>query len=492
MKKILEKYKNILISFIIIIWFWIVYIINIRFNIEKPQIIGAILIGSIYFMTNVLIIKIYKKSKTINWKYIFISIIIIGIILRTTYILYTPINERQHDMEKDIGHLAYIETIYNTGKLPESNQWQFYQQPLHHIISALWLKANNVIGLDIDIAKEGIQNLTAIYSSLIMLITYLILKELNIEDKFKAIIMAVIAVHPTFIILSGSINNDILMIMFTFLSLLYLIKWYKCDNWKNTIILSMSVALGALTKISSTIIAIPILYIFINKFFEKIKTNTEKKEIVLRYLNKFIVFGIISLGIGLSYSLRNKIKFNQSIFYVPDAGIMVYCGNNSWFDRLNIFTKEWLSVYCNPFQNCNMIAYLVKSSLFGEYNLNYTQYINRNNILEIILLVTNIIIILLSLISLIKILKNKKDKLLNMLIIFYFIQILMYFYGNKTKPYACTMDFRYIVPTIFFGMLFIVTNFKTKEYKTIVSIIGLFCMLSIIFELTTLSVLNIK
>ena len=45
-------------------------------------------------------------------------------------------------MEVETGHLAYIETIYQTGKLPTSNSWQFYQQPLHHIIAAGWLKIN--------------------------------------------------------------------------------------------------------------------------------------------------------------------------------------------------------------------------------------------------------------------------------------------------------------------------------------------------------------
>ena len=492
MESFIKKNKNICITLMIIFWFLIIYVINNHIKIEYSQIIGAILICSTFLVVSILIVKKYIKTKEINWKYIISAFFIIGIILRTTYILYTPITERQHDMEDGIGHLAYIETIYNTGKLPESNKWQFYQQPLHHIISAVWLRVNTIVGVSLDLAKEGIQNLTAIYSSLIILITYCILTEINVEDKFKTLVLAIIAVHPTFIILAGSINNDILATMFLFLDLLYIIKWDKDPSWKNTIILALSVALGAVTKISSTIIAIPILYVFINKFFEELKEKNEKKEIIKKYLIKFFAFGIISLSIGLSYSLRNKIKFNQDIFYVPDAGMMVYRGNSSWFDRLNIFSKEWLNVYCNPVKDCNIIAYMVKSSLFGEYNLNFTQYINKKSIIEIILLISNVVLIIMSLISLIKIIINKKEKIINMFIIFYFVIMLMFLYGNITKPFACTMDFRYIVPTILLGMMFIIKNINKKGYRVVLSIVGAFTILSIIFELTTLNILIIR
>ena len=74
-------------------------------------------------------------------------IIIIGILLRTMYIIYTPITERQHDVDyfNYEGHLSYINTIYETGKLPETNEWQYYHPPLHHFLSAVWLKTTEVL-----------------------------------------------------------------------------------------------------------------------------------------------------------------------------------------------------------------------------------------------------------------------------------------------------------------------------------------------------------
>lgn len=197
-------------------------------------------------------------------------------------------------------------------------------------------------------------------------------------------------------------------------------------------------------------------------------------------------------GIGLLYSVRNLILFNQSLLYVAQPGKNTYCGDTSIFDRINIFTKEWTEIYPNPFSNCNIFAYLIKSSLFGEYHI---EAITSNqmeeigiNIVTVLMLILNIIIVAISIINLVKIaLRKHNDKILNMFISFYIIEMIMYIYGNITKPYGCTMDFRYIVPAIFLGMVFIFKNIENKTKKEIIVINSLFisfAVVSIIFELT--------
>ena len=428
-----------------------------------------------------------KILEKINYKKIILAVIIMGIILRIIYIAYTPITKRQHDMEKEVGHLAYIETIYETGKLPEHNKWQFYQQPLHHIISAGWLKLAEVFGIGLENAEESLQILTAIYSSVIIVISYFILKELGIDDKLKLLVITIIAVHPTFIILSGSINNDILMIMLTFLGILYLIKWYKNSNLKNTIILALTTGLIALTKISGVIIAVPILYVFIDKFWKDYFTEKNGKKIIKKYILECIIFGIIALGIGLSYSIRNLLLFNQSIFYVPKAGQAIYCGERNFFDRFNLFSKEWLNVFAYPVNDCNIWAYLIKSSLFGEYHL------KNINLISIFMLILNVVIIIVSLICLVKLVFTKgKSTEIKMIILFYCTEILMFLYSNIKKPYACTMDFRYIVPTILFGMIFIADGVKgIKCEKAVSCMVYLFAILAVVFEVIYMQNLSV-
>lgn len=495
--------KKILISgCAIIVYFLIIYILECKFTNKVITQISVILMICIIFLAIFFIFKEYIKHKRSNYKILIILMLVFGIIVRTLYISYTDIYYRQHDVAGSRGHLAYIETIYRTGKLPPNNRWQFYQQPLHYIISASWLKINECFEVDLMQAREGIQYLTAIYSSIIMLITYAILKELKIKDKYKLLVLMIMAIHPTFIILSGSINNDILMIMFTFMAILYLIKWYKKSNYKNTIILALVTACIALTKISGTIIAIPIIYIFISKFIKDFKKGP-KKQTLITYLLKFTVFGIISLGLGLSFSIRNFIKFNQEIFYVPKPGSVVYCGDDSWFDRLNIFSREMIEdTYCNPREDCNIPTYIVKCSIFGEFKMNY---LHQNNILPRTLTIINGLLIIISLISFVKLIithrkiKRRFKVYINLLNLIFFSQIFVYAYSNMLMPYGCTMDFRYIVPTIFTGMMFIIinlmkfnkNNFYIWKYRIIYGLVITFSIFSIIFETTYMRWLGI-
>lgn len=428
----------------------------------------------------------------INKSDIIISIMLIGIAIRVIYVLYTPINVRQHDVNDKFehGHLDYIYTLFTTGKLPTSNTYQFYQQPLHHIITAGWMKLCQFLNIDVNKNIELIQILPLIYSILIMIVIYKILKELKIDDKYKILVMLLVAIHPTFIILSGSVNNDILMFLFTFLAILYLLKWNKEQTTRNTVMLALFTALIALTKISGTIIAIPILYVFISKFVNDYKNNKNRKYIINKYLAKFSLFGVIALGFGLLYSVRNMILFKQSIFYVPNPGEDLYFGDKSLGEILKAFPRELAQIYCNPYKDCNAFAYIIKCSLFGEFALP-----SKDNFLSIILIVLNIILIAISLVSMFRVIRNKnvdqgsKQNLL-IFIVFYLSEIFMYTYSIITKPYGCTMDFRYIIPTVFFGIMFIVydimnTKKNNKKYYTFfISIEILFAITSVIFEAT--------
>ena len=97
--------------------------------------------------------------------------------------------------------------------------------------------------------------------------------------------------------------------------------------------------------------------------------------------------------------------------------------------------------------------------MFGEYAL-YGN--NDGNVIALLLLIVNILIIIKSIISLIKLSGKNNSEEIKMIIIFYFVEIFMYLYSNFTMPYGCTMDFRYIVPTVFFGMIFIVNKMEEK------------------------------
>ena len=384
------------------------------------------------------------KTKKIIW-----IIIIIGIIIRLIYIIKTPIDQRQHDVYSigEQGHLEYIYTIYETGKLPITNSKQFYHPPLYHFVAAKWLKLETFIGIPFETALEGIQVLTLIFSSTIMIVVYHILNKINIKDRYKIFIILMMAVHPTFIILSGSINNDILMILFVFIIILYLLKWDEKSDYKNMSFLALATGLCVMSKISGGIMAVPIMVVFIKKIIETKKKN--KKELI-RLFGLFTLFGIISLPLGLWHPIRNKILFNQPIGGVLIPGDFLYVGNYSFIQRfLKISFKELTTTFCVIPGDYNVPAYIIKTSVLGEFN--YDRLFLIANVIKWI----NVIIVLFSIIALIWQFifnKNKDNFTFNLILeTTYIIYIVSYVLFNIKYPYVCTMDFRYIVPTIFVG-----------------------------------------
>ena len=336
--------KEIIACYIsIVLYFILIYIIEpiLENNIKIITIVSIILVVGVFYA-----VKQIKKLR-INYKDIVLIIMILGILIRAMYIIYTPITERQHDVYSinDQGHLGYIYTIYQTGKLPDTNSIQFYHPPLFHLIAAGWLKVNDVFNVSLDRSIEGIQIITAIFSSLIMLVAYRIVEKIEIKNIYKILIMAVMAFHPTFIILAGSINNDVLMILLSFYIILYLIKWNDNPNIKNTSVLAVITGCAVMTKVSGAIMAVPIMYTFIRKIFEIHKTEKDK---LLRLFGKILLFGVISLPLGLWHPIRNLVLFSQPIGGVLLPADGLYVGQYSLFERfLTISFKEMFGyTYC--------------------------------------------------------------------------------------------------------------------------------------------------
>ena len=475
--------KEIFIYYIsIVLFFILIYIIEpLIKNYIRSITVGSIIliIGGFY------VAKRIKKLK-INYKNIILIIMIVGILTRAMYIIYTPITERQHDVYgiNDQGHLGYIYTIYQTGKLPDTNSIQFYHPPLFHLIAAGWLKINDMFNVNLDRSIEGIQIITAIFSTLIMLVSYRIIEKIKIKNIYEVFIMAVMAFHPTFIILAGSINNDVLMILLSFYIILYLMEWNDNPSIKNTIVLAVITGCSVMTKISGAIMAVPIMYTFIKKIIETYKIE---KNRLLDLFGKFIMFGIISLPLGLWHPIRKLILFNQPLGGVLLPGDGLYVGQYSMVQRfLSISFKELFGqLYCVIPDDHNIFAYIVKCSILGDFT-----YSNIIAIYVTLFKIINFIIILITIVCIFILLKkirkiNNNSFITKILLITFFTNIVSYYNFNIKYPYVCTMDFRYIVPTIFTGIVTVCMvldeYIKNDIIKEIIEYtITLFCILSLV------------
>lgn len=85
----------------------------------------------------------------------------------------------------------------------------------------------DILGIDYYAAGENVQILTLFYSSICMVISYKIFRQLGLKGRGLVCAVAIVAFCPTFYIMAGSVNNDILSIAFMLAAVLNTLYWYK-------------------------------------------------------------------------------------------------------------------------------------------------------------------------------------------------------------------------------------------------------------------------
>ena len=294
-----------------------------------------------------------------------------GGILRISYVLYTPHWVRQHDVVgfgNDFGQAAYIEWFYKNFRLPDFDpreKWGFFQPPLHHMCSALFMHLQTLVGIAYNKACENVMLLTLCYSLLILLYAWRILKQMQLSGWALYLSFALVAIHPGFILLGGSINNDCLCELLMVMGLYYTIEWYRNPGIIGIVKIALCTGLSMMTKLSGFLIAPGIAFIFIVRWIRG------GRQDFIKYLRQYIVFAMISLPLGLFYPVRNFIRFDVPFNFTPEVGEPV--GSFSLLQRLfDIRTKTPFACMINhgdAYDEYNVFLAMLKTSIFGETNL---------------------------------------------------------------------------------------------------------------------------
>ncbi|MCR5507374.1 MAG: hypothetical protein K6F34_01670 [Lachnospiraceae bacterium] len=296
-------------------------------------------------------------------------IILLGVMLRTSYILYTAVWTRQHDVidfGTGEGHAGYIEYIYSNLSLPAGDpreKWAFFQPPLHHILSALWMRFCAHFALPYRQVQENVQLLTLFYICSLTILTFFICRELKLKDWGIRVALLIVCSHPALTIMSGSINNDALSLVLALLSVYLVILWYKTPSYKLIIMLAISIGLSMMAKLSGGTIAPAVAALFLLKLIKD-------RENIKKYILQFIVFAAISFPLGLWWEVYNMIKYGMPLNYIPGVG--------EQFDVpliRRIFDLRMTGVYPAMIRNgdaydeYNVLLTMFKTSLFDDHNL---------------------------------------------------------------------------------------------------------------------------
>ena len=425
-----------------------------------------------------------------------IIIIILGVLVRFLFILLTPIYQYQFDLginklKSDIDYenlynssenilpcrdFEYILTLYETGKLPTTNSGQFYHPPLNFIILAFFLKIMSFMPFSAKIQVEALQLLPLIYSSITLVFIKKIMNQLEFSSNIQSILLLFFAFNPLFVILSGCLNNDSLIILFSTLSLYYLIKWYKNSNIKDTIKMSVFIALGGITKSSILVSVLICGIIFIIKLFNYFLKYQENKINIKKISLHFLLFFVITIPFIMAYPIRNYLLFHQPIFGVKLAHSYLYIGNHSYFERFRIFTPAlFYSFFTNT--DFNLFAYSIKSNINFFGNFNNSVFLVAQFILILLLFISiigNIIIFFTQ--------KNKRNYQIFCIttILSWIISVIIF---NISLPYSCSMHARYIYILITFLVIQLGFILKSCKHKLIRYLIGYLIILYSVLSL---------
>lgn len=379
---------------------------------------------------------------------IIIAIMAAGIIMRIGYMLYTPCNIRQHDLwgfDADAGgHAAYILNLMQYHRLPLSNKLQFYQQPFFYIAGSLMsFVVNSILNTSSAYELADAARTAACTASCLMLpASDALCRECGIGGRGRVISTALVACSPVFYMTAGMLTPDSLSTLLMVLAVLYTIKWSNDCSWKNTVLLAVIYGLGVMTKVSVGVIALFTAVVFVIRLVKTVKTDAKQwKMLMLRY----IVFGLISLPLGLWHSVRNYRMFGQPFGYVLDIGgsrSKLYTGDRSIAARIFTFSIDNImkGPYADVFNDYNAPAYYLKSSLFGEYRYEVPA------IIPAVLLFAALFITFIAVVAVIYQLIHLKNKS----IAYYavpVVSVLMYAsvtYFYMKYPYGCSMDYRYM------------------------------------------------
>ena len=400
-----------------------------------------------------------KKKKRLDSPTACFLIITLGMLLRLMYISYTAVDVRQHDVhgffENNAGHSEYICYLLENKHLPDfdpRNIFQFYHPPLHHIICALWLGAAQKMGIPLETtAVDSLQLLTVTYSVLFCVFAYKSLKLLDLKPSSLELCTALVTFHPTMIIMSGSLNNDMLSSLFGMTAIYFTIKWAKEKKWKDIILIAFSVGLGMFTKLSVGLLAPAIAAVFLYIFIVNIKDFK-------KYILQFTVFGLICIPIGMYWPVRNYLKFEVPITYIPllpensgqyiDKTAAERLFNWLPFQFASPFTQwKWNNA---PYDEFNPIIALWKNAMFDEGTFFY-ESITLQSFCTALFLVWIMISLYSTAALFFMWFKNRSVKRENKIFItiisaFIFINYITF---CLKYPHVCTQNMRYCVPLIF-------------------------------------------
>ncbi len=429
-----------------------------------------------------------RQTGTLTEGKLIAILFLLALIARLVYTLDIGITTNQHDVSNfnkvgNYGHTGYISYIMENG-IPDFDvigKSQFYHPPLHHIICAWFLEQQTAIGINFTTAAENLQILTLFYSMVTLYASYRILKIFEFKGIALYLPLTVLAFHPTFYLLSGSINNDCLSVMFVFLAVWAALEWHKKPSFLTISLLGLCVGCAMFAKLATGVVAPAIAFLFLHKLITE--KDMKGRGILIA---QFALFGVICIPLGIGWQVRNYLDYGTPLTYVPKLSTQAdqYLGDYSVADRFfdwnslkdfGVYPMRAGTQGAEYFEHCIPLA-ILKMSLFGEYSRwkNHLIFDGASNLLfwmNVIIVVATLIGAGYCLWQLLR--KNTEEEFKEsvgfgripcaFILLYWATMLVTYIPFCFSYPHFCSMDYRYLVPTLLTGAIFLAVVLRKME-----------------------------
>jgi len=407
----------------------------------------------IFFSILISLIFLYiAKKKPIGKSHFLTIIFLAGLLLRIAYLSDTPADIRGHDLAGHVDYVKYV-SIHKSLPAPDSC-WQCYQPPLYYVLASPICKITSCNGPNLI----WLQILSLVFNAVFLYLGIKLLRLLipkKIGDKYFYLASTLFIFWPSGIIGSVAVGNDSLLWLLTAGGLYFIALWFNEGKLKNLWIALVFLIAAILTKSNGIILLGIISAAIMIRTILNLKSKSKKalsllKTISFIFLIFFICFSAILFlrpSLDKSINIKDSLVANANLLG-PGLAVGDNLNNFIVFDVKEFLRNPYTDPWNNPGGRQYFSNYLLKTSLFGEFN--FWQQILKNlaKILSYLLLLLLIIIVF----GMIKLLKKNNELPATQILIVPSILLFLgaIIFNRYLYSYSCSADFRYIYPIVIF------------------------------------------
>lgn len=370
----------------------------------------------------------------------------LGIVFRTIFFTMIPYKVFSMDVE---GHISYVQYIIEKHDIPgDKDCWSCYHPPVYYVAAAPFYMLGETLGLP---GTTGLQSFSLLISVLTTFFGLLFLQNI-LQGRALVLSSALWIFWPLMIMVAPRIGNDQLFYLLHVLCMWAGISYFKKGLGRYLIAAVVSSALALWTKSTGSVSLCMVFVFAVGRFFTADGFRKPSKSEVVAW----IMFALVAVAFVAQKVFGSELVGNagalNSAMRVPNEAF-----NYLFFDLRNFLENPFTHGWDSSMGRDYFWNFALKSSLFGEWIMLQTP---AGRILATVISVLLLGIIVYAIRGFWK----TRLGFVHWVLLLQGAAFIAALMALRIKyPFACSSDFRYIVPALLSFTPFVAWGVTLKE-----------------------------